>query len=402
MDQETPNEKTTSTHEGPSTDKKETPPAPSALVAPPRNPAGGIDISKIILPTKEVHDPLNAERVSAGILLEQEQTATLPKTSAPPRAPIPPKQRDFVESLETYQSDIEKIVTQGHVSAITAVAAEAVRRQETPIQELVGEPRSNAVLWNVGWQVLAVVLGIVLISIAGGLIAFSYLRNTSLPPAPTVQAPLVAVDGTSVVLFDPTAGPSADMAALLNAKNSVATPVGLVTQLVPALATTTSTSPTPLDAQTFLADIAPDIPPVFLRSVQPAFLLGVHSFDVNQPFLVLSVDSYEQGYAGMLAWESTMQQDLSPLFNYTPSAHIPEQGIATSSATSAPEIIPGAFTDRIVENHDARVIQNQYGDISFLWTFLDKNTILITTNSDTVKEIVSRLKNAPSISIPGQ
>jgi hypothetical protein len=123
-------------------------------------------------------------------------------------------------------------------------------------------------------------------------------------------------------------------------------------------------------------------------------------YNDNQPFLIVRVDSYEAAYAAMLAWEPTMQADLSPLFDYTPTVHIPEQGIATT--TTPTQFIQTGFVDKIVENHDARVIQNSTGDVSLLWTFIDRNTLIITTNDATLREIISRLQTAPVTPIPGQ
>jgi len=51
---------------------------------------------------------------------------------------------------------------------------------------------------------------------------------------------------------------------------------------------------------------------------------------------------------------------------------------------------------------DARVLQNQYGDVYLLWTFLDRNTLVITTNDATLREVISRLKEAPITPIPGK
>jgi hypothetical protein len=80
--------------------------------------------------------------------------------------------------------------------------------------------------------------------------------------------------------------------------------------------------------------------------------------------------------------------------------HIPEQGIATT--TTPTQFIQTGFVDKIVENHDARVIQNNTGDVSLLWTFIDRNTLVITTQGATLREIISRLQQAPVTPIPGQ
>jgi hypothetical protein len=42
------------------------------------------------------------------------------------------------------------------------------------------------------------------------------------------------------------------------------------------------------------------------------------------------------------------------------------------------------------------VIQSQSGDILLLWTFVNRNILVITTNESTLREIISRLAD-PSI-----
>jgi hypothetical protein len=114
----------------------------------------------------------------------------------------------------------------------------------------------------------------------------------------------------------------------------------------------------------------------------------------------------------MLEWERTMQNDLSPLFKRIPPTHANtstsvDTTIASSSASTTSTIPateepfgPAAFVDKIVENHDARAVLNSDGEILLLWTFIDRYTLVITTNEYTLREVVSRLANAPVVSIP--
>jgi hypothetical protein len=131
-----------------------------------------------------------------------------------------------------------------------------------------------------------------------------------------------------------------------------------------------------MDMQAFLNALVPNIPQKLLRTIQQESALGVHSQSGNQAFLVLRVDSYEQAFSGMLEWENTLGSDLVPLFN--------TQSLQTG------------FIDKIIENHDARVLEDQSGTIVLLWTFLDRNTLVITTNNATLHEIISRVQNAPT------
>jgi hypothetical protein len=101
-----------------------------------------------------------------------------------------------------------------------------------------------------------------------------------------------------------------------------------------------------------------------------------------------------------------MRAELSPLFDREVSPAVlidpdlPESlPASTTAASSTPESAPGiidtAFKDRVVENRDARVIENAEGTILLLWTFLDRRTILITTNEATLREVISRMAVTP-------
>ncbi|HEV8677325.1 MAG TPA: hypothetical protein VN701_00615, partial [Candidatus Paceibacterota bacterium] len=90
----------------------------------------GINLDDILLPKKEVRTPASAQRVNAGVLLEGEQQAQLPKPEAPAPVPAPKKPEGPVETsaiapLETYQRDMETVISEKNISAVTIAAAEA-------------------------------------------------------------------------------------------------------------------------------------------------------------------------------------------------------------------------------------------------------------------------------------
>jgi len=114
-----------------------------------------------------------------------------------------------------------------------------------------------------------------------------------------------------------------------------------------------------------------------------------------------------------------MRGDLSPLFSRSPSPRLvapeppPVFETATSTASSTGSTTPQAvpieipfiqtgFVDKIVENRDTRAVLNDAGDLLLLWTFLGRNSIVITTNEYTLREVVSRINVAPTIPTPGQ
>lgn len=377
-------------------------------------------MDKILLPKKEVpgQTPLSAQRVNAGALLEQEITAgalgtdteqvqTQEKAAeakaaaqAPAAVPAP---EELVRPIETFQRDIENVVQHDNVSVLSIATAEANRRSATGEEEpQTKQEKTRSLLTNIAM----IGGGFIFLAAASGALAYLITRPTSVPVAATAapNAPFIAVDAVKEITITKDAPREQVLASLDAARQATSLSLGLISQLLVTESSTTASGTTelPISAQEFFTLIAPRMPQALVRSFKPQYLLGVHVYNGNQAFIIGNVYSYEEAYSGMLAWEPYLKQDLSPLFNYTPSPRIPEQGVATTSPNPEGQFIKTGFVDKIVENHDARVLQNEYGDVYLLWTFLDRNTLVVTTNDATLREIISRLKNAPITPIPGQ
>lgn len=367
-----------------------------------------------MLPKKEVAGQTvdSAQRINAGALLEQEITASSAGTDmaqlhaqekaaeeAKTAEPAPKKEEELVKPIETYQRDIESVVQHGDVSVLSIATAEANRRSATGEEE----PETKKAKTRSLVQNIAMIAGgLIFLVGASGALAYMVTRPTSVPVAGTVApvTPFISVDAVKEITITSDESRNTILASLDAARQATSLSLGLMSQLlVTESSTTPSAAPTALSAQDFFTLIAPNMPATLARSLQPDYLLGVHVYNGNQAFVIANVYSYEEAYSGMLAWEPFIQRDLAPLFNYTPSPHI-NGTVATTSTDTSNQFIQTGFTDAIVENHDARVLQNQYGDIYLLWTFLDRNTLVITTNDATLREIIARLKVAPITPIP--
>jgi len=161
------------------------------------------------------------------------------------------------------------------------------------------------------------------------------------------------------------------------------------------------------------------MPASLARTLQEPLMLGIHEYGKNAPFVVFKVGDYQAAFAGMLAWERTLNIDLAPLFGaILPSeAFVPEtQSVAvtasttststastssatrsTSSAPTAPAPSPGmrtfGFKDEIISNKEVRTLRNVEGEIVLLWSFPDPSTLVITTNKNTYAEILVRMSS---------
>lgn len=397
------------------------PVAPVAPVSP--KPKEEIDLDKILLTQKGAVSSQSAQRVNAGALFQQEQRAAKeplapstpkPATSAPPTAPAPgttapkkPGEETSIKGLQTYRSDIESVVEGKNLSVVSIAAAESDRLARAGVGNdpeaaaRVSAERSAArmaILKKVGF-----VLGGAVLLGATALVTITLMSQPTTVPLPEdPTSPFISVDGTKFVEEPWGALTRVDlMTDLEQARANSALPLGLIERLlVVHPATSTSGAPQAVAAGDVIATLAPNAPLELLRTVEPEFLLGVHSFDGNQSLLIVRVDSYDVGYGAMLAWEISIKDDLTPLFARTPRPRIPEEGSATSTASTTPQFLRTVFIDRVVENRDTRVVENEFGDILLLWTFLDRNTILITTNEYTLREVLSRAKTAPVIPLP--
>lgn len=117
--------------------------------------------------------------------------------------------------------------------------------------------------------------------------------------------------------------------------------------------------------------IAPTTPSALVRAFGPLFDIGFYKGETTGPFIVINVASFDNAFAGMLSWEISMPQDLAE--------------IITPTSTSS-----GVFLDEVVKNKDTRVWHDDSGH-SLLYSFVDKNTLVITTDKKTFSVILNKL-----------
>ena len=321
----------------------------------------------------------------------------MPPTPQNPDPAPEPKDKPGVSPLQTYRSDIEHVVQEGQgVSVVSIAAAEAQRRGKEPLQQKTSEEKTAT---ERSWAML--LGGAALILLAAGVLALVLLRQTTVPVAEAPRAPFIFVDNTALVLL-PAGQSTRDvlMTSLQAARQKTRLPVGLVEWLYVAVPPAQEGgAPVPLGASEFLRILSPRAPQELLRTLSANYLVGVHSFEENQPFLLLQVDSYEVAYKAMLDWEYTLSADLLPLFSRNPS---PKPQGTPAPASTTPQFLQTSFVDKIAENRDTRAHLNEAGDILLLWTFLGRNTVLITTNEYTLREVLSRMNSSPVVPIPGK
>lgn len=103
------------------------------------------------------------------------------------------------------------------------------------------------------------------------------------------------------------------------------------------------------------------------------FMLSVFHSTQNWPILIFKVKSYDRTFAGMMRWERDMPADFKKIFPLEP------QSFKDMS-----------FTDKEIKNQDARVLYNEGGEPVLMYSFFNRNYLIITTGEDALKEIFRR------------
>ncbi|MDD3531522.1 MAG: hypothetical protein PHV99_02965 [Candidatus Pacebacteria bacterium] len=339
------------------------------------------------------------------------EAPALPLVPAPAPAPLENKiktepalseERPIVP-LKTYASDFSRRMKETQASAVTVLAAE---QDEAPrVPELV-PTKENVSRTNLIYGIAG---GVLLIGgIVGVYIAYSALLSAEAPPvviAPTIATPIFVDEHTQI-------SGSGD-ALLLAMAQSVGTLIKQGAVRLLSLETATSSN------MSIFSALALPAPGALTRNIQPAqSMAGVVFVNGKQsPFFILSVASYGDTFAAMLAWEPLMLRDLAKLFPQYPaprSVAVPVPEIATTTATTssqsrqatttapapAPVAAPvsvAAFYDTTVANHDARAYRDTSGRTLLIYGYWDQKTLIIARDDAAFTEIVRRLATSRSL-----
>lgn len=333
------------------------------------------------------------------------EASSLPPTPAPapvevqkPAEPALSEERPIVP-LKTYASDFSRRMKETQASAVTVLAAEQDEAPRTPQLVPTPEKVSHANL------IYGIAGGVLLIAgIVGVYIAYSSFLTAAEPVviAPTISAPIFVDE------HDQVSG-SGDALAQAIAQ-SVGTPIkqGAVRLLLLGAATSSTSVFSALELPA---------PAALTRNIQAAqSMAGIVFINGKQsPFFILSVASYGDTFAAMLAWETLMPRDLAKLFpQYSVrTATAPVPAVATTTATSSPQRtatttapVPApavvqtsvaAFYDTTVANHDARVYRDTAGRTILIYGYWNQKTLIIARDEAGFTEIVRRLATSRTL-----
>ncbi len=357
---------------------------------------------------------------------EKIETPTLPplsKNNAPKPAPIPPawvplpepepaaksEASEGPERIHTYKSDFTDRVGETGGSAFSVLAAE-----QNASGTLEAQPAKKGGLLRIALAVC----GVALLAGGGTLVYFAFVK--SITPVTVTVAPAAP----SLIFVDERVQLTGSGRTLLAAlAASAATPLDAgkvrltyVMEEVPgALGTTTVPAP----GGVLFNLLGLPAPGLLLRNVDASSTVGiVHAGSETRAFFILHTSSYERTFAGMLAWEGTLPQDLALLYPPYPqnnagalsvpasatssaatttaaTSTLKSKSLAKATSTTTPPVVTApfvpAFKDELIGNNDVRALKDAAGRTLVLYGYRDQSTLIIARDEAAFTELVNRL-----------
>lgn len=298
-------------------------------------------------------------------------------------------------AIRTFHGDVEETVRGEHLSLASIALRESRRRAGLP-PETPTEPEGE---WWGGRRTILLVAGSATLIIVGLAVLTYVILNrpsTSTEMGGAMHATPILTNATEYFSIDELFRDTFIDALSKTIVHTSGT-LGTITDLI--ITKKINGTRQPVSAHALLEILEIRAPSALIRALDDRFMFGVHIFDNNEPFLLLSVNSYDQAFAGMLTWESFLPSDLPLFVRDTPITATPlAPPTASSTASSTPPTrlpsLDPVFTDMVIKNHDARVLLDTTENIRMVYSFFDQKTLVITTNKNTLTEVFDRLTAA--------
>jgi hypothetical protein len=298
-----------------------------------------------------------------------------------PTAPVPPVTPDMLKNpsklkpLRTYEGDVAEILAHKGTSAASIAIAE---RKKIEMEGREGTPGPEEDKKSFRSMLKPILLLASLILLGGGAILGYYLYSQSpfSAPAPAVtereeSTSLVPSDSQTTVKIDGLTAQA--ILSRIKAEISKTQKPGSIKEI--SVTRTEGGTSVRVSASEMAGAVGIPVPDIILRTLEPGWMLGVYAGENggNSAFVAVTTDLFQNAFAGMLSWESTMANDLKPYVG-----------------TSTPQ---GQFKDEIVKNKDVRAFVAGDGSTSFLYSFVDNSTLVVTGSNAALAEVINRLEN---------
>ncbi len=263
-------------------------------------------------------------------------------------------------SLRTYQGDVAEYVKEKNESVASVVVKEHERKQKRELEPLVHHDKAVTPS-NFLANIKMILISLLLLGVGGGIIffVFQYVKEGSVTKMAEVQTIIPALAKTDLPL------------TTINALEGELSKIS--NEGVSALILKTANGLPVESASQIFSTLGIEPSGKLFRTLKSDYMIGaLVKSGVKSNFLIISVGDFGQAFSGMLEWEESLSADLPFLL-----------------ATYASSTSSFVWRDVIIKNKDARALINDKDQSQIAYTFLDKQTVLITDTVSAVAELSS-------------
>jgi hypothetical protein len=299
-------------------------------------------------------------------------------------------------NIRTYQSDISSAVKNDNVTMIKIALAEKKRQDKMGSMDQIAQENKNIKFTVITSAVVLLFVGLVATAL------YVFTKSPSIPiGTPTATNPnpsiIYAEENTFINVDDRTAQ---EIIRLTQIEKTKEIDLGSLKYVL--YTTGIGTSSRPVTTGEFFDATNSRVTSALVRSLKSNFMLGIYAKNPYESFAIFNVDFYDGAFAEMLKWESTLERDLGGIFistenlqrmdvKNTPSTEEGGAIVSTSTNLIDSSFTKNVFVDMVVENKDSRALIDSEGRILMLYTFVDKETLVIATSDKTLREVLFRL-----------
>lgn len=321
------------------------------------------------------------------VLNNQKYVPSQPTTPTPPRQTIS-ETTNAKSIIRTYKGDLESAIQANHLSSINIAIAEN--------EKMHNQIKPGSVAENNGGEYskskILIFISLVFIFAGGvGLGITFFLKNPVANIVNVIQTPELPALITAELKEEVNVNSIIKDKFIITLSDKLSNTVIPANNFLNAYVTVGTSTKRLAQTAEFIKLLNFKIPDLMRRTLLVDFMVGSYSVTGNIPFLILKTSSSENTYAGMLTWEKDMEEDFKILFKLPGY-----EKIASVKELVTPGVVR-KFEDAVIVNKDVRLLRGENKQIILLYSLIDKESVVITTDTQALKDIIVRLNKEKTL-----
>ena len=270
------------------------------------------------------------------------------------------KEDSPLKQIRTYQGDVAEALQKQRESLFSIQQREQAKKEKGPRLAMNPDRKKQLISLSL-WSLLLIGFG----SLGGWYAYNEFIKKSAVPPLEVPSNRFIfAGDESEVVLSE--SSRQTLITEVVNASRGMTR--GEVRHVI-----VKGAEGVPLTTEEFLKTLEITAPGYLVRALEPLFMFGALG---ENNFLIIKLESFENAFAGMLAWEKSMAQEIGPLFS------------TANLLVNLP--LDASFSDLTDRNKDTRILASGENPV-LLYTFFESDILVITDGLEALRTLVDRL-----------